>query len=103
MGESIVESSTEVVTDLTKKKLIRVLHVDDEEGFLKVVKQCLEMQGSFQVGNALSVEEAVKKMKRKAYDAVVSDYMMPGKDDLQFLKELREEGNNIPLMTKVNI
>lgn len=26
---------------------------------------------------ALSVEEAVEKMKEKTYDAVVADYMMP--------------------------
>jgi CheY-like chemotaxis protein len=32
-------------------------------------------------------------MGKDKYDVVVSDYHMPGKDGLQFLKELREKGN----------
>jgi CheY-like chemotaxis protein len=35
------------------------------------------------------VEEASEKLKKETYDAVVSDYKMPGKDGLEFLKELR--------------
>jgi len=31
-------------------------------------------------------------MKEKKYDVIVSDNMMPVKDGIQFLKELREEG-----------
>lgn len=98
MTEHAVESSAEVVGDLMRKKPIRILHVDDEAGLLKVAKQCLEMGGSFQVDAALSAEEAVEKMNRKRYDAVVSDYQMPGKDGLEFLKELRTGGNSIPFI-----
>jgi len=98
MEKSAADSSIEAVTNLTEKGLIRVLHVDDEAGFLKVAKQCLELQGSFQVDTVSSVEEATKKMKKKTFDVIVSDYMMPGKDGLEFLKELREKGNNIPLI-----
>ena len=32
------------------------------------------------------------------YDVVVSDYEMPQKDGLQFLKELREQNNEIPFI-----
>jgi PAS domain S-box-containing protein len=98
MTESNVESSMEPVLDGVKAEKIKVLHVDDEQGFLKVAKQCLEMQGPFQVDMASSVEEAMEKMKKETYDAVVSDYQMPGKDGLQFLKELRQKGNNIPFI-----
>ncbi len=48
MAKSTVESLPEVVVDLTEAP-IRVLHVDDEVGFLKSAKQILEMQGNFQV------------------------------------------------------
>ena len=81
-----------------KERPIRVLHVDDEAGFLKVSKQILEMQGPFQVDSALSVKEALERLREKAIDVVVSDYMMPEKDGLEFLKELREGGNNIPFI-----
>jgi PAS domain S-box-containing protein len=98
MTECPVESSAEVVVDLNEKKPIRVLHVDDEPSFLKMAKQCLEMQGPFQVDTASSVEEALGKMKKETYDALVSDYQMPGKDGLELLKELRQSGNTIPFV-----
>ena len=97
MVESAVKSHAEIVVDSTEK-LIRVLHVDDEPALLKVAKQSLEMQGPFQVDTADSVEEALNKLKEKEYDAVVSNYQMRGKDSLEFLKELREENNDIPFI-----
>jgi DNA-binding response OmpR family regulator len=98
MAKPSIKSSCKAVVDLTEKTSIRVLHVDDEAGFLKVSKQCLEMQGAFQVDTASSVEEAMKKLRKKTYDAVLCDYVMPKKSGLEFLKELRENGNSIPFV-----
>jgi PAS domain S-box-containing protein len=98
MNESTVESSTGVSVRLTEKRPIRVLHVDDDPGFLKVAKQCLEMQDRLQVDTAQSAEGAMEKMKQEAYDVIVANYQMPGKDGLEFLKELREKGNTIPFI-----
>jgi PAS domain S-box-containing protein len=96
--ECAVESSAEVVVDSNEKKPLKVLHVDDEAGFSEIAKQCLEMQGPFQVDMATSVEEAKEKLKEETYDAVVSDYQMPGKDGLEFLKELRQSGSTVPFL-----
>jgi PAS domain S-box-containing protein len=74
------------------------LHVDDDTGFLKVAKQCLELHGNFVVETASSVDVAEGKMKMKAYNVIVSDCMMPGKDGLQFFKELRQKGDRIPFI-----
>jgi PAS domain S-box-containing protein len=98
MVESVVQSHAEIVVDSTEKSKIRVLHVDDELGLLKVAKQCLELQGPFQVDTAGSVEEALNKLKEQEYDAVVSDYLMPGKDGLEFLEMLRKNGKTIPFI-----
>lgn len=98
MAKSTVEYLSKAVLDLTEEEPIRVLHVDDEAGFLKTAKPCLEMQGAFQVETASSVEEASEKLKKKKFDVVVSDYVMPEKDGLQFLKELRDSGNSIPFI-----
>ncbi|HVP15960.1 MAG TPA: PAS domain S-box protein [candidate division Zixibacteria bacterium] len=98
MTQQTVESSPEIVIALNDKKPIRVLHVDDEPSILKIAKQCLELQGPFQVDTASSVEEAFEKMKEETYDAVVSDYLMPGKDGLEFLKELRQSGHTVPFL-----
>lgn len=97
MAQSTVECRERVVVDAVRAP-IRVLHVDDEADFLDAAKQILEMQGAFQVDTASSVEEATEKMKEKEYDAIVCDYIMPRRDGLQFLKELRDSENNIPFI-----
>ncbi|MGD8545065.1 MAG: PAS domain S-box protein [Candidatus Bathyarchaeota archaeon] len=98
MVKSKSQYATDFLIDLTEKAPARILHVDDELSLLKVTKQCLEMEDKFQVDTAVSVEEAKNKMKKKAYDVVVSDYMMPCKNGLDFLKELRAKGNTIPFI-----
>jgi len=98
MIERAVESSAEIVLDSSRKELVRVLHVDDDRSLLEVTRQCLELQGPFQVDSASSVDEALELLKKGAYDAVVSDYQMPCKDGLEFLKELRLSGNTIPFL-----
>ncbi len=98
MVESTVESSSKLVVGLTENVPIRVLHVDDDAGFLKVARQLLEMQEAFEVDTALSVKEAVEKLKAKTFDVVVSDYQMPERDGLDFLRELRDKGNNVPFV-----
>ncbi|PVX26268.1 MAG: hypothetical protein CW691_01970 [Candidatus Bathyarchaeum sp.] len=77
---------------------VRVLHVDDETGFLTTTKQILEFQKVFHVQTASSVTEATQKLGETEFDVIVSDYQMPGKDGLTFLKELRETGSNIPFI-----
>ena len=98
MKEYAVESSPEVVVDLNERKLIRVLHVDDDSNLLRISKQFMEMEGPLQVDTALSVEEALEKLEKEKYDIVVSDYQMPEKDGLEFLKTLRSKGNAIPFI-----
>ncbi len=82
----------------TKKTPIHVLHVDDDAGYLKTAKMILEMQGSFHVETASSVEEAMEKIEEKTFDVIVCDCIMPGKDGLEFLKELRDGNNTIPFI-----
>jgi PAS domain S-box-containing protein len=86
------------VKPLVNVDMKQVLYVDDDAGFLNVAKQCLELHGSFEVDTASSVDVAKGKMKLKAYDVIVSDYIMSGKDGLEFLKELRQKGCKIPFI-----
>jgi len=71
------------------------LHVDDDECFLETAKQVLEMEGRFEVETATSVDEALSKINEKQFDAVISDYEMPSKNGLQFLRELKEQKNDV--------
>ena len=97
MTKSTVKTSTESSVDLAEAP-IRVLHVDDDAAFLSSTSQILELCGVFQVDTALSIDEVMDKLKKKKYDAIVSDYQMPGKSGLDLLKELRASGNDIPFI-----
>jgi PAS domain S-box-containing protein len=98
MVKAAVESAHEVYIDLCKEKAIRVLHVDDDAGFLAVAKQCLEEQRQLQVDTARSAKEALKKLEHSEYDVIVSDYQMPEKNGLELMKELRQKGNDVPFI-----
>lgn len=75
---------------------IRVLRVGVDSALLNVFKQIMELDQIFEVDLAFSVEEAFSKLANKTYDAIVSEYEMPQKDGLQFLKELRQAKNSSP-------
>ena len=91
MATPVAELKPKPTSTTQKETLIRVLHVDDEPGLLKTTKQILEAIGSFQV-------EAIKKLEDEEFDVIISDYQMPGKNGLEFLRELRENESNIPLI-----
>ncbi len=83
---------------LEEDNRIRILHVDDDPEVLEVTKKILTMKGKFEVDCALSVKEAFKKLATKQYDIVVSDYAMPQKDGLDFLRELKKSKNELPFI-----
>ena len=91
----IITSAASCTLGVAKGSIIRVLHVDDDARILRISKSILETMGAYEVETASSVREAFDKMEKVEYDVVISDYHMPGKDGLQFLKELREKGNQI--------
>ncbi len=77
---------------------ILILQVDDDLSIIDFSKQILMDMGSFDVDHACCVDEAFKKLAIRHYDVVVSDYELPQKDGLQFLKELREQKNETPFI-----
>ncbi|MGD0817502.1 MAG: PAS domain S-box protein [Methanomassiliicoccales archaeon] len=75
-----------------------ILAVDDETDLCVLTKEFLERSGNFEVDVAGSVSEARVAIAQRCYDAIVSDYQMPGEDGIQFLKSLRASGNMIPFI-----
>ena len=78
--------------------LCTVLYVDDEPELLELGKVFLESSGEFVVTTCRSGEETLETLRMHAYDAIVSDYQMPGTDGLVLLKTVRERYGNIPFI-----
>ena len=82
-----------------KEDMIRVLHVDDDALFLDVSRKILiDIDDRFEIDLVRCVDEAFKKIQKQKYDVIVSDYEMPQKNGLDFLKELKEQKSRLPFI-----
>ncbi|SDZ87343.1 PAS domain S-box-containing protein [Haloplanus vescus] len=78
---------------------IRVLHVDDEPGFADLVADFLEREDSqLRVQTAPNAEVGMDRLADASFDCIVSDYDMPGKNGLQFLREVRDAHPELPFI-----
>src|SRR5512133_1855792 len=76
----------------------RILYVDDEAELLNLGKEFLEKDGEFSLDTAASAGEARALMASGNYDAIISDYQMPGEDGITFLKSVRSSYTDIPFI-----
>lgn len=67
----------------------KILLVDDEEGFLAVLKDALEMRG-FNVVTAKSAIEAGLELAGKKPDLILMDIKMPGINGLQACSAIKK-------------
>ena len=74
----------------------QVLLVDDDEKLLKLVKEYLEGYG-FRVLTLPDGSAVMKTIAAKSPDIVILDIMLPGKDGLAVLKEVRTE-HSVPVI-----
>ncbi len=66
----------------------KVLLVDDEEDFRQIMTERMTARG-IEVTTASSAQEALAKIEKESFDAVILDFMMPEMDGVQALKNLR--------------
>lgn len=78
--------------------MISLLHIDDEKLFLEISKIYLEKDGDFIVDTVSSPTLALDTIRSNRYDAVISDYEMPGMNGIELLKKIRSEFGNIPFI-----
>jgi PAS domain S-box-containing protein len=75
-----------------------LLYVDDEPSLLELAKIYLERTHTFSVTTKISVYEGLELLKKTTFDAIISDYAMPGEDGIEFLKAVRSEYGEIPFI-----
>lgn len=86
-----------VAADLWSGGAMRILVVEDERKLAAFLCAGLEEQG-----NVVSVchhgDDALARLGQEAYDVVLLDIMLPGRDGLSILRRLRAQGNNVPVI-----
>lgn len=76
---------------------MRLLVVEDERKIATFISKGLREAG-FTVECCERGERAMDLLLTETYDAVVLDVMLPGRDGLSILKELRSTGRDIPVL-----
>jgi PAS domain S-box-containing protein len=77
---------------------ISLLFVDDEPSLLDIGKIFLERTPGFTVTTADSAASALHELEMTPFDAIVSDYQMPGMDGIAFLQEIRSRSLTLPFI-----
>jgi CheY-like chemotaxis protein len=77
--------------------LARILVIDDDQPFLKIVQTMLERAGH-QVVTATNGAEGVREFKRGDFSLVLCDLLIPGGDGLHTLKALHTISPDLPVI-----
>ena len=76
---------------------MRVLVVEDEKKTASFVRKALQTEG-FAVDVCHDGNEALAALRATPFDGVVLDIMLPGRDGLSVLRQLRERKNATPVL-----
>jgi len=75
----------------------RVLLVEDEPSLVRTLSDRLQSEG-WRVETAGEAESAVALALREAFDLVLLDVMLPGRDGFDVCRELRQRGLGVPIL-----
>src|ERR1051325_1034925 len=84
-------------TDTLNLQAMRVLVVEDEKKTAAFVRKALQAEG-FAVDICNNGEDAWSAAHLTPFDAIVLDVMLPGRDGLSLLRQLRERQNRTPVL-----
>ena len=73
-----------------------ILIADDDKNICELIRLYLEKEG-YKVTSVFDGDSALANVFREDYSAVVLDIMMPGKDGMEVLKEIRKR-SNVPVI-----
>ena len=76
---------------------MRMLVVEDEKKTASFIRKALQAEG-FAVDVCANGHDALAAAKATPFDGIVLDIMLPGRDGLSVLRQLRENGNRTPVL-----
>jgi len=100
-GSAIVEQSSCVEADRVGKQAgkspMRILVVEDDKKTAAFIAKALKAEG-FAVDTLRDGDEALAAVETTAFDGIVMDIMILGRDGLSVLRQMRAKGNQTPVL-----
>jgi PAS domain S-box-containing protein len=78
--------------------MISILLIDDDHASLETAVNFFTKGGNYEVDTASSADEALERLRDYSYDAVLSDFLMPGMSGLELWKRLRAMNDDTPFI-----
>jgi two-component system alkaline phosphatase synthesis response regulator PhoP len=75
----------------------RILLVEDEPGLVLTLSDLLSVEG-YEVETAMDGLTGLARAAAEAFDLIVLDVMLPGKNGLEVCRELRQQGKDTPVL-----
>ena len=75
----------------------RILVVDDEEQIRSLLADYFQFLG-YEVTTAVNGAEALEKLSQHVFDCIISDLVMPDKDGLELLKQVKTQNKKLPFL-----
>lgn len=79
-------------------KMAQILIVDDEVDMLALLAMIITEKSSHKATTTNNPLEVPKLIKEGAFDLLITDLKMPGKDGIQLIREVREIDKSIPIL-----
>jgi DNA-binding response OmpR family regulator len=76
---------------------MKILVVEDEKKVASFIKRGLE-DDNYKVAVAYDGLDGYKQARDGEYNLVIMDMMLPKKDGMAVIKDLRESGNRVPVL-----
>src|SRR5512138_3579106 len=77
--------------------MVRIAVVEDEPKMLRILQRSLAAEG-YDVTTAATGDEGQSILAEGGFDAVILDWLLPGRDGLEILAEIRQAGSRVPVL-----
>ena len=82
--------------------LKKILIIEDDQPLSKALKDQLERSG-FEVDTLFDGKEALELLKKKSFDLIILDLILPYMDGFKFLETVNKKGRESPIVVLSNL
>ncbi|MDR4498007.1 MAG: diguanylate cyclase [Candidatus Scalindua sp.] len=93
MDNDTKNNNNSIINEDASSERSRIMVIDDEESFLKVLQGVLEVNG-YWVTTCTNAHDAIDELRKDVYDLVITDLKMPGMSGVDFVQKAKKISPN---------